>query len=177
MDHKRLEKDVDALKRGEQAAFSYVYECTYKAVFLTAYRILGDKPTAEDVTQEVFVAALRKLDAYGGGNFCGWLVTMTKRLAINEYNKTSRKEIRVDFSENESLYGKYSIEDKLDTPMTELARRVLDEEEYQIVMLCAVAGYKRREVAAMLNLPIPTVTWKYNRAVEKLKRAHKEAER
>ena len=36
-------------------------------------------------------------------------------------------------------------------------------------MLCQVSGYKRREVAAMLNLPIATVTWKNNRALKKLK--------
>lgn len=37
-------------------------------------------------------------------------------------------------------------------------------------MLCQVAGYKRREVAQMLNLPIGTVTWKNNEALKKLKK-------
>ena len=45
----------------------------------------------------------------------------------------------------------------------------MNEDEYQIVMLCQVAGYKRREVASKLNIPIGTVTWKNNEALKKLK--------
>lgn len=37
-------------------------------------------------------------------------------------------------------------------------------------MLCQTAGYKRREVAAMLNIPIGTVTWKNNEALKKLRK-------
>ena len=44
-----------------------------------------------------------------------------------------------------------------------------NEDEYQIVMLCQVSGYKRREVASKLNIPIGTVTWKNNEALKKLK--------
>ena len=43
------------------------------------------------------------------------------------------------------------------------------EDEYQILMLCQVAGYKRREVSEMLRLPVGTVTWKNNEALKKLK--------
>ena len=45
----------------------------------------------------------------------------------------------------------------------------MTEEEYRIVMMCSVAGYKRREVAAMLNMPIGTVTGKYNEALKKVR--------
>ena len=51
----------------------------------------------------------------------------------------------------------------------DLAAKVLDEEEYEIVMLCQVAGMKRREVAEMMGMPIGTVTWKNNEALKKLK--------
>ena len=37
-------------------------------------------------------------------------------------------------------------------------------------MLCQVAGYKRREVAAMLQMPVGTVTWKNNEALKKLRK-------
>ena len=47
--------------------------------------------------------------------------------------------------------------------------RNLSEEERQIVMLHAVAGFKHREIAATLDLPLATVLSKYNRALKKLK--------
>ena len=56
-----------------------------------------------------------------------------------------------------------------------MAAKVLAEDEYEILMLCQVAGYKRREVADMLKIPIGTVTWKNNEALKKLK-AHLEKE-
>ena len=73
-----------------------------------------------------------------------------------------------DFSEQAWKYG---AEEK-DTPFVfDLAAKVLSEEEYRIVMMCQIAGYKRREVAAMLDMPIGTVTWKNNEALKKLRKA------
>ena len=46
---------------------------------------------------------------------------------------------------------------------------VLSDTERQIVVLHAVSGFKHREIAAMLNLPLPTVLSKYNRAIKKLR--------
>jgi RNA polymerase sigma-70 factor (ECF subfamily) len=45
----------------------------------------------------------------------------------------------------------------------------LSDQERQIVVLHAVSGLKHREIAAALNLPLPTVLSKYNRALKKLK--------
>lgn len=172
----RLEKYVRALKNGDNSAFDYVYESTYKAVFFTVYKVLNDKSLAEDITHEVYITAIKKLSLYmEDSNFCGWLITMAKRLAINEYNKR-KKEFSVDYTENESLYGEYFVEDKADNSLMTLAKKLLNEEEYKIVMLCVMAGYKRREVAEMLNMPIGTVTWKYNEALEKIKKHYKEVE-
>ena len=47
--------------------------------------------------------------------------------------------------------------------------RVLGDEERQVVMLHAVAGFKHREIAQMLDMALPTVLSKYNRALKKLR--------
>lgn len=169
MNKNKLECSVDALRRGDNGTFDYVYECTYKAVFLTAYGVLGDKHTAEDITQETYITVLAKLHLYKAqGNFTAWIITIAKRLAINEYNRrNNRGEYSTDFLENESLYGEYRVEDNADQSTVSMARQLLSNEEYQIVMMCAIAGYKRREVAEILEIPIGTVTWKYNEALKK----------
>ena len=56
-----------------------------------------------------------------------------------------------------------------DGSLIELALKNLKEVEFQILMLCEIKGYKRREVAEMLDMPIGTVTWHYNQALKKLK--------
>ena len=69
----------------------------------------------------------------------------------------------------ESEPYKYGTTDPSIPYIFDIASRVLKEDEYEIVMLCQVAGYKRREVAEMLGIPIGTVTWKNNEALKKLK--------
>ena len=71
-----------------------------------------------------------------------------------------------DFSEQAWKYGTHEHELPY---IFDLAAKVLAEDEYEILMLCQTAGYKRREVAAMLNIPIGTVTWKNNEALKKLR--------
>jgi RNA polymerase sigma-70 factor (ECF subfamily) len=50
------------------------------------------------------------------------------------------------------------------------AMRVLSDEERQIVILHAVSGVKHREIAKIMEMPLPTVLSKYNRAMKKLKK-------
>ena len=45
----------------------------------------------------------------------------------------------------------------------------LGEEERRIVLLHAVTGMKHREIAALLELPLPTVLSKYHRALKKMR--------
>ena len=46
----------------------------------------------------------------------------------------------------------------------------LSDEEREIVLLHAVSGFRHREIAAFLDLPLPTVLSKYRRALNKLRR-------
>lgn len=50
----------------------------------------------------------------------------------------------------------------------------LSDQERQVVLLHAVTGLKHREIAALLELPLPTVLSKYSRALKKLRLAMKE---
>lgn len=53
--------------------------------------------------------------------------------------------------------------------------KCLDETEREIVLLHAVWGYKHREIAQMKGMPLGTVTWKYNAALEKLRKEWEES--
>ena len=82
-------------------------------------------------------------------------------------SKKHKREIPTDFEAEAYKFG--SAEAAIPY-IFDLAARVLTEEEYRILMLCQVSGYKRREVAQMLGIPIGTVTWKNNEALKKLKK-------
>lgn len=162
-----LEKHIDALRAGDARAFDAVYEQTNRTVYFAVLYIVRDKMYAEDILQETYVRALRSLDSYTPGtNFTAWLARIGKNLALNHV-KRAKREVFTDFQEDAYKYG--TQETQLPY-LFDLAAKILSEEEYEILMLCQVAGYKRREVAQMLQLPVGTVTWKNNEALKKLKK-------
>lgn len=164
-DKHKLEAKVAALAGGDSGAFDYIYEHTHRAVYFAILYIVGNKHDAEDVLQDTYVRALRSLGSYREDNFVGWLVQIGKNLALNHVRRAGR-EVATDFDAQAWRFG--SHEQPL-PHLFELAAKTLSEEEYRILMMCQVAGYKRREVAAMLDMPIGTVTWKYNEALKKLR--------
>ena len=60
----------------------------------------------------------------------------------------------------------YDTEQKL---LVKQALAKLQTEEMQIVTLHAVSGFKHREIAAIMEMPLATVLSKYHRALKKLK--------
>ena len=76
---------------------------------------------------------------------------------------------REDWEVYISNNGQMSAEDKL--VLTECLKNLSDEER-QIVMLHAVSGFKHREIARLLEMPLSTVLSKYNRAMKKLRKIY-----
>ena len=89
-----------------------------------------------------------------------------RKIISYESFKKYRHEIEVDFDLETYEYN--SSENELPY-IFDIATKILSEDEYKIIMLCHVSGYKRREVSVMLGIPIGTVTWKNNEALKKLK--------
>lgn len=166
MKDEHLEKNVEALRQGNTRAFDLIYECTNRAAYFTILYLVHDKMHAEDILQETYLRAMRSLAQYrAGSNFTAWLCTIARSLALNHL-KRAKREVPTDFEADAYKYGTREAEIPY---LFDLAARILSPEEYEIVMLCQVAGYKRREVSKMLGIPIGTVTWRNNEALKKLK--------
>lgn len=166
MKKETLDKAMTRLKEGDKSAFDYVYDNTYKVVFFVVHGVLHDKHAAEDVMQDAYVKALESISSYSDGNALGWLTTIAKRLAINEYNKRKR-ELPTDFDER--ALGSDSLPDDESIGLIALAEKILSEDDFKILVMCAIAGYKRREVAKLLDMPTSTVTYRYQEALKVLK--------
>ena len=166
MDYKKLEGKIEKLKKGNLEAFDYIYDYTNRIVYFSILKIVRDKIYAEDILQDTYMRALSCLSQYKANtNFIGWICTIGKSLSVNHLKKY-RHEIDVDFDLETCDYN--SSENELPY-IFDIATKILSEDEYKIIMLCHVSGYKRREVSMMLDMPIGTVTWKNNEALKKLK--------
>lgn len=171
MDAKRLEKAMISLQKGNGSALADIYEETSKGVFTFVLPLLHDYQLAEDVMQETYVTCFKSISSYTPGtNARNWLLTIAKNMAFSEL-KHRKREISYDFDDEANHPdGVYFLKD-IESPTIALANKVLSEEEFNIVMMYAVGGYKHHEIAEFLHLPLGTVTWKYSNALKKIKKA------
>lgn len=150
--------------QGDTRAFDAIYEATNRTLYFRILYVVGDKQAAQDILHDTYLQAMTHLQSYRTGtNFMAWLSQIGRNLSLNHIKKRQR-EVLTDFADD----FRYGTQEQECPYVFDLARRVLSEEEYQIVMLCQVAGYKRREVAQKLDMPLSTVTWKNNQALHKL---------
>ena len=84
-----------ALKRlaaGDVSALETIYHQLGRKIFMTAFSVLGDTHAAEDVMQDTFLRLTEYAHAYREeGNAVAYILTVTRRLAINELEKRKRE--------------------------------------------------------------------------------------
>ena len=128
-----------------------------------AYKLTSDREGANDLLQETSLRALDNEDKYvPDTNFKGWMYTIMRNIFINNYRKVVRDQTFVDHTDN--LYhlnssqesGFDSTEQAYD--MREIHKVVNNlPKEYKIPFAMHVSGFKYREIADKLNLPLGTV--------------------
>ena len=128
-----------------------------------AYKLTADREEANDLLQETSLKALDNEEKYvPDTNFKGWMYTIMRNLFINNYRKAVRDQTYVDQTDN-LFYLNQSID--LADESTESShdlkeiRRVVNAlpKEYRIPFAMYVSGFKYREIADKLGLPLGTV--------------------
>ncbi len=87
---------VRRTQEGDAEAFGQLYDHYVTLVFRYVYNRVGDRATAEDVTSETFVRALRRIDSlsYQGRDVGAWLVTIARNIVL-DHVKSSRYRLEV----------------------------------------------------------------------------------
>lgn len=168
-DPQQLEGLMAGLAAGDRESLAQLYHRTRAAVYGLALSILGSGHDAEDVTQDTYVAAWEKCHLYRPqGTPMAWLLTITRNLARMKLRDRGRTQ---DLGEEQwhAIPAQSPSVTPEDRAVLEAALSILSDQERQIVVLHAAAGLKHREIAKLLELPLPTVLSKYRRALSKLK--------
>jgi RNA polymerase sigma-70 factor, ECF subfamily len=166
------------LRAGERPAFLEFYDRYAGLLLSVAARVLGSRPEAEDVLQDVCTQIWRHPEGYdaGLGSLAGWAVTLTRNKAIDRIRASSRQRRLVEevalgvghgesagASANDLVYGK------------EVAARVraaldaLSGEQREVIELAFFAGLSQTEIASRLEQPLGTVKARIRRGMLKLR--------
>ncbi|MDZ4758819.1 MAG: RNA polymerase sigma factor [Bacteroidota bacterium] len=161
--------------RKDPAAFEHLYNRYYKDLFRFVYRRLNSKDEAADVTQQVFLKALVKLDSYRdkGLPFMAWMF----RIAVNEMNMMFRKN-KVQRTINLQSEELPPLLSETDTQVQddELLYKALNQLDADELWLVEMRYFEQRpfaEIAQIIDIPEATCKTRMYRVLEKLRNIFK----
>ena len=168
---------IESCKTGNRSAQFKIYKLYYKAMYNTSFRIVNDTAEAEDIMQESFLDAFRRLDSYmGEGSFGSWL----KKIVINRSLDAIRKKRESVSIEEGALDFPEVIEENLEEELHYQVAEVKEAitklpEEYRVILsLFLLEGYDHEEISEILNISNNNSRTRYVRAKQKLQKILKE---
>ncbi|HKM93647.1 MAG TPA: sigma-70 family RNA polymerase sigma factor [Prolixibacteraceae bacterium] len=128
-----------------------------------ALSLTSDNDRANDLLQETFLKALTYKDKFTENtNFKAWVYTIMKNTFINDYRKASKS--RNSLSGSNSEFHLLIAKDKIyPSPESFYSTNEIEksismlEDEYRIPFQMFLDGYKYKEIAERLDLPLGTV--------------------
>ena len=165
----KLEKALKDIAQGDMHAMESLYELSKAQVYGFALSILKSAHDAQDVMHDAYIKIYNASVSYTPkGTPMAWILTIVRNLSLMKIREKSRTA-----DSGEEILELFAAESKIpateDKVVLQAAMSVLKDDERQIVMLHAIAGFKHREIAEVLELPTNTVLSKYNRALKKLR--------
>ena len=165
---KTLDQWIYQCAEGNTHALEQLYKATSPAVYAYLLSVLKDSHDAEDMLHDTYLSIWSGASSYRSqGKPMAWIFTIGRNLCLKQLSGGNKESAPLEeWMEYTPDSGEMTQEDKW------LIRQCMDQlspEERQIVTLHAVAGFKHREIAQFLSLPLSTVLSKYHRAIRKLK--------
>jgi RNA polymerase sigma-70 factor (ECF subfamily) len=172
------EEVMQLVQQGDPRAFELLYDRHGGAAFSLAYRMVGDRVTAEDISQEAFLSIWRSRLRYQSerGSVRTWVLGVVHHRTIDALRRNLVHDRRRASAEG--------IEERQEAPErtdVEVARReearqvrsaidTLPEDQSQVIELAYFGGFTHSQIAEMLEMPIGTVKGRMRLGLEKLRR-------
>lgn len=173
----RTEPDLlEACRRGEPAAFEEFVRRYERHVYRVAFRVLQNRPEAQEMVQEVFVRAYRALPRFRSGAGLGtWLYRITMNACLDSKRRVrSRREVPLTAASGEAAEG---ADPSARAASREFAARVsaaleeLPPRQRATLILRIYEELSLPEIAEVLESPLGTVKANYHHALLKVRRA------
>ena len=150
---------------------------THAALYGFSLFLLKNPQDAEDAVQETYVKAYQSAAQYRSqGKPMAWLDDHSAERGASAPARAPPHRGHDAGGLAGAVLRQAGTSPKEDLLTLRALLETLSEEERQISLPPRLGGLKHREIAAMLDLALPTVLSKYHRAMKKLGKAAEEAE-
>jgi RNA polymerase sigma-70 factor, ECF subfamily len=179
--------DLDLVRRaqdGDTDAFGELVERNRRAVFRAALAALGSAAEADDVAQDAFVMAYRKLGSFRGeAAFRTWLLAIAWRKALDRRKSLARwlkltvtppdtdaevtnwiEQMPGDARSQEDALAASQLQHTVKLLIRTLPRKLRDA-----LLLAGSGDYTYEQISHILGVPVGTVKWRVSEARRVLK--------
>jgi len=176
--HRLADEDLMLLLRDRDArALAVLYDRHGGPAYSLAYRIVGDRQVAEDVTQEAFVSVWRTGSTYRAarGSVRSWILAIVRNRAIDALRRAAAR-VPLGYDDDRAMEAEPSADETdRDALRRDDARTVrgalndLPRDQAQVIGLAYFGGFTHSEIAGLLGLPLGTIKGRMRLGLEKLR--------
>jgi RNA polymerase sigma-70 factor (ECF subfamily) len=163
---------------GSPRAFELLYDRHGGAAFSLAYRMVGNRVMAEDISQEAFLSIWRSRLRYDlrRGSVRTWVLGIVHNRAIDALRRSLVHDRRRETAEGIEERQEAPERTEVEAARREEARNVrsaleaLPEEQRRTIELAYFGGFSHSQIAELLDMPIGTVKGRMRLGLDKLRR-------
>jgi len=171
MDRNKQVHLIEKCKNNDSLAQMQLYDLYCKAMFNTAYNFTKDDDIAQDVMQEAFIKAFKKIETYTGeASFGSWL----KRIVINQsLDWLKKRKLETVELKEEVAYlpndDPWEVDTDISMSLIYKCIEALPQKCKNVVKLYLIEGYDHQEVAQILEISEVASRSQLSRGKSKLK--------
>jgi RNA polymerase sigma-70 factor (ECF subfamily) len=181
---KTTEELIVASQKGDMSSFEELLILYQDRVYTHCLHLTGNAQDAQDLAQDVFIQAFRKINSFrGDADFGTWLHRIAVNLWINQFRKNNKLSV-VSYDEPVSTGDGEMTRELItteDSPqeLVEASERAfivqsalakLPEEFKVVIVLRDLEGYRYEEIAEMVSCSLGTVKSRINRGRKLLRK-------
>jgi len=171
------ERDIiTRCQSGDEYAFEQLFYRHQEKVYNVAYRMMGNRQDAEEVTQDVFLRVYQKVSSLKSTSaFSTWLYRITTNMCVDEINRRKKRPVEESFSQSnlDSFCSDFNPEDKVianeEQALLWEAINSLKAEYRIIIILRDIEGLSYKELKQTLKCSMGRVKSRLHDARRELK--------
>ena len=167
---------MSLLGGGDAEAFAALYDRHGRSAYSLAYRMMGERQSAEDLVQDAFLKVWRNSGSYRAnrGSVRTWVLTIVHNRGVDQLRSSASRRRTQDRVQAEAPKVQPSEAftqtwRNLQRDRVREALKILPDEQLKVLELAYFSGYTHVEISDLLKLPLGTVKGRMRLGLRKIK--------